>query len=158
MEKVTVTTSKVTLRGQIMTCAAGHILFDECGGVEITFDQAELIRNVKHLSFSDRPDLIEDAKVIDCDDSVDKVISASTMPMSFDPPPFLENLIKSEEAKEEVSEEVEPMEDEKVQLSKDLKKLTIEQLKDLCKEGELKTKGLKKKSELIDLIIKSDIL
>jgi len=123
MEKVTVTTSKVTLRGQIMTCAAGHILFDECGGVEITFDQAELIRNVKHLSFSDRPDLIEDAKVIDCDDSVDKVISASTMPMSFDPPPFLENLIKSEEAKEEVSEEVEPMEDEKVQLSKDLKKL-----------------------------------
>ena len=166
MEKVIVTTRKATLRGQSMTCAAGTIDFNEVGEAEITFEQAELLRNVKHLSFSDREEAVGDAEIIEETQDTPEmaILETQNMPMNFGMPEGLETEVVEEEVEEEVKEEETPTEkeddtDEKEDsLVEELNGLKIGELKEICEAADVDGYKSLKKAELVDFIIKNDLI
>jgi hypothetical protein len=167
MENIIVTTSKMNLRGSSMTCAAGLIEFSEEGVAEMTLEQADLLRSVKHLSFSDQPEkeIAEDAVIEEEKELLveQDVLETQRMPMDFGMPEGLEMEVTEEEVDEsnvpaEKEDDTDVLEESENPLVAQLNELNVSDLKDLCEAGEAEGYKSMKKAELVNFIIKNDLI
>lgn len=153
---VKVKCSHPSCRPGSMTCSFGVIEFDENGESEITKAEADVIRDVSNLKFSDskKESALADNEEVETIEPIveNKVLASDTMPAGLVSPLPVEQKIDSNE--ENPTEDSVSPEGEVPALEGDLSKLSKEDLREVCKAGELpaaKYSSLNKK-ELIKLI------
>lgn len=171
-ETVTITSKHPALMPGERQFGFGTVKFDEEGKAEITKEQADTIRAIRNIHFSDQPDREVEAVKKEVPHE-NKVLETTDIGMKFDPPKGLgedkveasedESVPAETEATEEVVEEGDSEEgDSEVDsdIKEQLSAMNITDLKDLCKESDLERKewGNMRKEDLVDYIVEKKIL